>query len=89
MAMVSSALTQVITAVNKAIHSPDFCCIRDLSVTEQALGPILSILNQCEAWERDLQLEFMTSVRLLLPELLPLLDDVGVQLDSTGQTDAS
>lgn len=39
-------MTQVVTAVNEAVRSPDFiCCIRDLSMTEQALRPICSILD--------------------------------------------
>ena len=56
---------------------------------DQALGPIRSILNQCGASGRDLQLEAMSSAKPLLLELLPSLDDLSVQLASIGPNDAS
>lgn len=58
-------------------------------MTEQTLRPICSMLDQCDAWGRDLQLELMLSIKPLQPELLPLLDDVSIQLVLTGPNDAS
>ena len=55
----------------------------------QALGPICSMLNQCDASGRDLPLELVSSAKPLLPEMLALLDDLSVQLASIGPNDAS
>ncbi len=82
-------MTQVLDLVKMALQMPGFMyCIRDPFTAHQALKPLYSVLGTCHTWDKQLQLTLASSIRPLVPGLLQLLDDLGVQLNLIKYEDA-
>ena len=67
-----------------ALQSPGYVrCIRDPPSAQQADSPTCSLLEACPTWQGSFQLALTSSIKPLLFELQPLLDDLGIQRHST------